>query len=67
MERNKENRVSGLTCMDNFLNECCFHQEDKDNSQMKAKAFSSEVFSSPVAAAGNCLNSLNWLNLGYYH
>ena len=30
MERNKENRVSGLTYMDSFLNEYCFHQKNKE-------------------------------------
>ena len=30
MERNEENIISGLTCMDSFLNEYCFHQKDKE-------------------------------------
>lgn len=51
----KENIVSGSNCKDDFLNQCCFQQ--KDNSEIKEKAFSSKVFSYPVSAAYDCFIS----------
>lgn len=51
MEIKKENIVSGLTCENNFLNQCCFQQKDRGNSETKERAFSSKAFSYPASAA----------------